>query len=451
MSDLAIRVDGIGKKYLIGGSSKTYDRLGDQLLDSLVAPFQRARNLILGRTSSASNLQETFWALKDISFEVRKGEVLGIIGRNGAGKSTILKILSRITEPTEGFVDLYGRVGSLLEVGTGFHPELTGRENVYLNGAILGMNVKEIERKMSDIIDFAEIAQFMDTPVKHYSSGMYVRLAFSVAAHLEPDILLVDEVLAVGDIAFQQKCLNHMRNLTRSGMTIILVSHNMAAIQSSCGRALLIDKGELIADGQPVDIINKYQNVLQTKSRENSYNFDIPGHDKYRSVSILDFDIIGEDGRSQRELKFGESIKIRIDLMANDRINLPMINFGILRGDGVPVCNFNNWYDNFRIDYIEGKCTLEGWLPPLRLVPAFYEIHVLVWHWGGGHLQGDLTRVQPIAWSTFGDFRVVGPALNAHDGVFQIPAVKWCFIRNGHFTIFDEINQDNIYQAFFDE
>ncbi len=210
MSDVAIRVENLGKLYHIGGPQDRYKTIRDSIMDGVKAPFKRAGSLLRGQAHGAAQLDQTIWALKDVSFEVKQGEVVGIIGRNGAGKSTLLKILSRITEPTEGEVMLRGRVGSLLEVGTGFHPELTGRENIYLNGAILGMKREEIDRKFDEIVDFSEIEKFIDTPVKHYSSGMYVRLAFSVAAHLEPEILLVDEVLAVGDAAFQKKCLGKM-------------------------------------------------------------------------------------------------------------------------------------------------------------------------------------------------------------------------------------------------
>src|SRR6185369_7696583 len=217
MSDIAINVENLGKKFHIGSMQKSYYRLTDQLTDMFVAPFRRAGNILRGHGTGAAELNETIWALKDISFRVKSGEVVGIIGPNGVGKSTLLKILSGITDPTEGYADIYGRVGSLLEVGTGFHPELTGRENIFLNGAILGMKKTEIENKLDEIVAFAEIDKFLDTPVKHYSSGMYVRLAFSVAAHLEPEILLVDEVLAVGDAEFQKKSLGKMKDTAQSG------------------------------------------------------------------------------------------------------------------------------------------------------------------------------------------------------------------------------------------
>ena len=215
MTDIAIRVENLSKQYRIGGPQARYKTIRESLTETVQAPFRRLASVVRGQSSAVTN--ETIWALKDVSFEVKRGEVVGISGRNGAGKTTLLKILSRITEPTEGYAEIHGRVGSLLEVGTGFHPELTGRENIYLNGAILGMKRAEIERKFDEIVAFAEIEKFIDTPVKHYSSGMYVRLAFAVAAHLEPEILLVDEVLAVGDARFQKKCLGKMGEVSAQG------------------------------------------------------------------------------------------------------------------------------------------------------------------------------------------------------------------------------------------
>ncbi|MCZ7545714.1 MAG: polysaccharide ABC transporter ATP-binding protein [Anaerolineae bacterium] len=258
MSDVAVRVEGLGKQYRIGGKRERYRTLRDTLADAFTAPFRRAGRLLRGQAYGAAGLEETIWALKDVSFEVKHGEVVGIIGRNGAGKSTLLKVLSRITEPTEGYADVYGRVGSLLEVGTGFHPELTGRENIYLNGAILGMTRAEIDRKFDEIVDFAEIERFMDTPVKHYSSGMGLRLGFAVAAHLEPEILVVDEVLAVGDAAFQKKCLGKMGEVAGEGRTVLLVSHNMAAIQALCHQSIWIEGGRVNQNGGTQKVIESY-------------------------------------------------------------------------------------------------------------------------------------------------------------------------------------------------
>jgi len=255
MSDIAIRVENLSKRYRIGERER-YLALRDVLTEALSSPFRRLKGG--NRREGGEDESRFIWALKDVSFEVKRGEVVGIIGRNGAGKSTLLKILSRITEPTGGYAEIHGRVGSLLEVGTGFHPELTGRENIYLNGAILGMKKAEIDRKFDEIVDFAEIERFIDTPVKHYSSGMYVRLAFAVAAHLEPEILLVDEVLAVGDAAFQKKCLGKMGEVAKEGRTVLFVSHNMAAIENLTNCCLLLEGGQLTKKGAPKEVITYY-------------------------------------------------------------------------------------------------------------------------------------------------------------------------------------------------
>ncbi|HEX8458779.1 MAG TPA: ABC transporter ATP-binding protein [Pyrinomonadaceae bacterium] len=247
-----IKVEGLGKRYRIGAQRSPYGSLRETLAGAVRAPLK------LWRRGSAGGAAHTFWAVKDVSFEVQPGEVVGIIGRNGAGKSTLLKLLSRITEPTTGRIELYGRVGSLLEVGTGFHPELSGRENIYLNGAILGMARTEIARKFDEIVAFAEVESFVDTPVKHYSSGMYLRLAFAVAAHLEPEILIVDEVLAVGDMRFQRKCLDKMQDVGRQGRTIIFVSHNMPAITRLCPRTILLDGGTVLRDGPSHQVVSAY-------------------------------------------------------------------------------------------------------------------------------------------------------------------------------------------------
>lgn len=268
MSDIAIRVDVLGKRYRIGRTQKRHDTLRDAVMAGLLAPWARFQRNGQSPSAGGSLLpgagpEDTIWALKDVSFEVKRGELVGILGRNGAGKSTLLRILSRITEPTEGAVDLYGRVGTLLEVGTGFHPELTGRENIYLNGAILGMKRAEIENKFDEIVAFAEVERFIDTPVKHYSSGMYVRLAFAVAAHLEPEILLVDEVLSVGDVAFQKKCLGRMGDVAKQGRTVLFVSHNMGQIKRLCDRGLWLERGNCMRDAPIHDAVACYQQSLE--------------------------------------------------------------------------------------------------------------------------------------------------------------------------------------------
>lgn len=257
MSDIAIRVEGLGKRYKIGASQAPYRTLRETIVDLATTPTRMLVKAGHGRRQAVSN--NTMWALKDVSFEVKRGEVLGIIGRNGAGKSTLLKVLSRITKPTEGSVILDGRVGSLLEVGTGFHPELTGRENIYLNGAILGMRRTDIDRVFDEIVGFADIERFLDTPVKHYSTGMYMRIAFSVAAHMNPEIMLVDEVLAVGDAEFQKKCLGKMGDVARSGRTVLFVSHNMNAIERLSSSCILLREGRLESMGGNVsEVIGVY-------------------------------------------------------------------------------------------------------------------------------------------------------------------------------------------------
>ncbi|MDZ4796659.1 MAG: ABC transporter ATP-binding protein [Bryobacteraceae bacterium] len=290
MSELAIRVENMSKRYKLGAKERGYRTLRDSITDAVASPFRRLRG-----THKRKGPDGTFWALRDINMEIRQGEVVGVIGRNGAGKSTLLKVLSRITEPTAGYADITGRVGSLLEVGTGFHPELTGRENIYLNGAILGMRRVEIDSKFDEIIAFAEIEKFLDTAVKHYSSGMYLRLAFAVAAHLEPEILLVDEVLAVGDAAFQKKCIGKMSDVARQGRTIMFVSHNMAAIRQLCTSAFLLSAGQVVDQGTAEDVIRGYlQTTLADTSSDLTTIKDRKGEGEIRFRSIRFEDEEGE-------------------------------------------------------------------------------------------------------------------------------------------------------------
>jgi len=260
MADVAIKAEGLGKRYRIGAVREPYYTLRDAIVGAVKAPAR-----LLSRLGRGGE-RDTIWALKDVSFEVKRGEVVGVIGRNGAGKSTLLKVLSRITKPTEGRAEILGRVGSLLEVGTGFHPELTGRENIFLNGSILGMKRREIKARFDEIVAFAEVEKFIDTPVKRYSSGMQVRLAFAVAAHLEPEILLVDEVLAVGDAAFQKKCLGKMGDVAREGRTVVVVSHNMATIEGLCKRCVLLDRGRLAGEGESAEVVQRYLNAMDLPS-----------------------------------------------------------------------------------------------------------------------------------------------------------------------------------------
>jgi lipopolysaccharide transport system ATP-binding protein len=263
MSDTVILVENLGKQYHIstlqqGSGNYTYKSLRDSIANAASAPLRAARALMARNGTREDALDKKIWALKDVSFKVKRGEIVGVIGRNGAGKSTLLKLLSRITEPTAGRAEIHGRTGSLLEVGTGFHPELSGRDNIFLNGSILGMKRVEIARQFDEIVAFAEVEDFIDTPVKHYSTGMYLRLAFAVAAHLKTEVLLVDEVLAVGDYRFQEKCLGKMRDAATTGRTILFVSHSMSSIQRLCKRAIAISHGKLIADSSPEAVIAEY-------------------------------------------------------------------------------------------------------------------------------------------------------------------------------------------------
>jgi lipopolysaccharide transport system ATP-binding protein len=271
MTQRVIDVSGLSKRFQVGAMQKRERTLQESILHAVGAPFRRFGGLLRGNAAAAGNLVEDYWALKDVSFSVDRGEIVAIIGRNGAGKSTLLKVLSRITEPTSGSAVIHGRVGSLLEVGTGFHPELTGRENVFLNGSILGMRRKEVERKFDEIVEFSEISQFIDTPVKHYSSGMRVRLAFSVAAHLEPEVMFVDEVLAVGDAGFRKKCLEKVRSISQGGSTVLVVTHNAQQVTSLCQRAVWLSKGQLVDDGDAAQVITRYLSENIGLSGERTY------------------------------------------------------------------------------------------------------------------------------------------------------------------------------------
>ncbi len=301
-----IEVSGLSKQYRIG-TKLPYKTFRETLMNAITSPARLFRR-------NGSGGDNTIWALKDVSFEVRKGEVLGIIGRNGAGKTTLLKILSRVTEPTEGKVRIRGRVGSLLEVGTGFHPELTGRENIFLNGAILGMRKEEIKRKFDEIVSFAEIEKFLDTPVKRYSSGMYVRLAFAVAAHLEPEILIVDEVLAVGDAQFQKKCLGKMGEVAKGGRTILFVSHNMGSIAQLCNKAFLFEGGEIIQTGAVQHVVNYYMNL--SVSGINGYKADMAAS-QHKDIAIIKAQTFDSEGKPASNFTHNQEITVAITCKIN--------------------------------------------------------------------------------------------------------------------------------------
>lgn len=298
-----IKAENLSKQYVIGGRQEPYSTFRESIVNAARVPLKALRN------RGKENGENRFWALKDIDFEVMPGEVVGIIGKNGAGKSTLLKVLSRITEPTRGRVELYGRVGSLLEVGTGFHPELTGRENIYLNGAILGMKREEIAKKFDEIVDFAGIEKFLETPVKRYSSGMYVRLAFAVAAHLEPEILVIDEVLAVGDAEFQKKCLGKMDEISRTGKTILFVSHQMGTIAQLCERTLLLENGAVVMNDKTKTVIDYYINKNKLKTSFYKSNTS-PLHQEMYIASAA---ILNEEKIEQNSFRHNEPIHIRVE------------------------------------------------------------------------------------------------------------------------------------------
>lgn len=336
MNDIAIRAEGLSKKFHIGklhGKNKT---LRETVMDTFTAPVRKISKILRGRVAGASELDDTIWALKDVSFEIKQGEVIGIIGRNGAGKSTLLKILSRITEPTRGFAEIHGRISSLLEVGTGFHSELTGRENIYLNSAILGMKRAEIDKKFDEIVAFAEVEKFLDTPVKHYSSGMYLRLAFAVAAHLEPEILLVDEVLAVGDARFQKKCLDKMETVGKQGRTVLFVSHNMPAVTRLCKRVILLNEGKLEHDGSSHQVVSMYLSAGSgtTSVREWKNPSKAPKGEVARLCAVR---VKSEHGKITGSMDIRKQIilEMEYDVIKSGYVLQP--DFGIINEEGIPV------------------------------------------------------------------------------------------------------------------
>lgn len=330
MSQLSIRTSSLGKRYRLGAGQARYGSLRDSLASAVRGSSAFLRSGFRRRRSRP----EMIWALRDVTFEVKQGEVVGIIGRNGAGKSTLLKVLSKITAPSEGWVDFRGRVGSLLEVGTGFHPELTGRENIYLSGAILGMQRKEIIRKFDEMVSFAEVEKFVDTPVKHYSSGMYLRLAFAVAAHLEPEILLVDEVLAVGDARFQRKCLEKMHEVGTRGRTVLFVSHSMPAVTRLCPRTILLDEGRIAHDGPSADVVALYlrSGLGTTAAREWPDRSRAPGNDTIRLRGVR---VRGNDGSLVEtiDIRAPVSVELEYEVLEPGAVLLP--HFSVQTSQGV--------------------------------------------------------------------------------------------------------------------
>ena len=378
MSETVIAVESLAKRYVIEHTPsaqgyKRYTALRDVIGDEVCNFARKALAVARGRQAFQTREVEEFWALQDVSFEVKQGEVLGIIGRNGAGKSTLLKILSRITEPTAGRVTLRGRVASLLEVGTGFHPELTGRENIYLNGAILGMSRAEIRRKFDEIVAFAETEKFLDTPVKRYSSGMYVRLAFAVAAHLEPEILVVDEVLAVGDAEFQKKCLGKMSEVARGGRTVLFVSHNLSAVTQLTDRAILLSGGRILQSGRSSVVVQLY---LADGSARGIVEFDVRnlrrrhGGTGEARMTSLRFD------RPSPHFEFNEPVSFLIDIRAERRISRIRANMTVFTGSGSPVGCAQGPEINGLAAGEQREMIVT--LPPCRLAPGSYYCAVAI-------------------------------------------------------------------------
>lgn len=358
LNDYAIKAEGLSKEYVVATRERYYT-LRDALSSGLKEPFKALWN---GRQGTRPT-NDMFLALKNVSFQINRGEIVGIIGRNGAGKSTLLKILSRITQPSEGRVAVRGRVASLLEVGTGFHPELTGRENIFLNGAILGMTRAEVRQKFQEMVNFADVERFIDTPVKHYSSGMYMRLAFAIAAHLETDILLIDEVLAVGDASFQQKCLAKMEDVAGHGRTVIFVSHNMSAVQSLCDRVIHLENGKIKGDGDPKDEINDYLSSVEMKRIG------------YKRLKVGDALTLASISISPNPLESGSDLRLEFDLLASHPVQLIDAHFLVhgLEGTRVGIIDLRN--TGFPLTMSTGDCLrFETVLQSVSLVDRQYRI-----------------------------------------------------------------------------
>ena len=361
----SISIRNLGKRYRVNHAQERvpYRTLRDSLSRSLAAPLRRMR-------AGANGAAEDFWALKDVSFEIAPGEVVGVIGRNGAGKSTLLKILSRITKPTTGEVEINGRVGSLLEVGTGFHPELTGRENMYMNGSILGMSRREIRRRFDEIVAFAEIDRFLDTPVKRYSSGMYVRLAFAVAAHLEPEVLLVDEVLAVGDMAFQQKCIGKMRDVSNQGRTILFVSHNMGSLVTLCDKAVRLEQGAVVGYGDCSSQVSSYISSLHRICDTSLLSrTDRSGSGVMRLARIRFEDRVGE---AVEHILAGDALHVLLDYVADGPIANVSAHLAFYNDLGTPVTYLSSTYSGDCLPLLPVRGTLRCAIPELALAPGNY-------------------------------------------------------------------------------
>jgi lipopolysaccharide transport system ATP-binding protein len=399
-----ISIDGLGKQYQLGLRAEKYLTLRDAITSAIKAPFQRLATM-RGKGPEAGN----FWALRNASFEVNRGEVVALIGRNGAGKSTLLKILSRIVEPTEGRARMKGRLASLLEVGTGFHPELTGRENIYLNGAILGMRKQEIDRKFDQIVSFAETEKFLDTPVKYYSSGMYVRLAFAVAAHLEPEILIVDEVLAVGDSEFQKKCLGRIQEVAQGdGRTVLFVSHNMGAVRRLCNRAVHLQNGTVVAVGPTEEIVNGY---IKSGMEESEKDLRRRGRAFGMTPLLTSFSCVVPGGTERAVCGSKVIFEVGVDLPQT--IKNATLGFTLSSEQGYRVLGFNTRLENGPQMFSAGRRTMRCTVDQLPLSPGRYTIDVGI---SSGERPMDYVEHAAILDVEFADFFNTGQTLLAHEG-----------------------------------
>lgn len=413
MNANAIEFRNVSKKFKKG---EKFNSLRDSIPNLFRSVFLKKQENGLGK--------QEFWALKDVSFQIKQGEVVGIIGPNGAGKSTILKLLSRIMNPNKGEIKIKGRLSALIEVAAGFHPELTGKENIYLNGTILGMTRKEIDSKFDEIVEFSGLSEFIDTPVKRYSSGMFSRLGFSVAAHMDPDVLLVDEVLAVGDISFQAKCAQKIRELFNSGVTILLVSHNLSLIKNLCSRVVLLNKGEVIKEGNPDEIIPYYQDVtymemledLKRKSSHSSYKIKIK---QETIVDIFNVSLFDRIGKYKQDFSVEDSISIKVDYEAKEEVSNPVFVLEIIRFDEVLCCSSTTKENNFVIDALKEKGVIYIDLGRINLAPGVYSIKISIWDKNMIHLY--TARKKDI-------FRIKAIGTNAHINTVFLPKITWRFI-----------------------
>lgn len=425
MSNNAIRAQNLSKQYEIGMAKQRHNTLRDQLAEGVGSLFRPD-----GRKSA-----KTIWALKNVSFEVKQGEVLGIIGRNGAGKTTLLKILSRITEPTSGRAEVYGRVGSLLEVGTGFHPELSGRENIYLSGSILGMKKREIDATLGAIVEFSGVEKFVDTPIKRYSSGMRLRLGFAVAAHLRPDVLLIDEVLAVGDLDFQKKCLQAMSGLGTSGRTVLFVSHDLAAIENLCPRTIWINNGQIQEDDHTRDVIEKYLSSFAADNQSGRDLSNVRNRSGSGKIRYTEMEFSNRDGQSRNLVRSGDSLTVRLYFHARQAIRKPHFGLEIYTELGTLVTDVSTWASGYEIPILpQGDGYIDLEITLLNLMPGRYYVGL----WLAGLGTGDYDRLNKCAVLDIehSNFYQSGRGIDKKLGIIFLPC-KWrshtldAFVRDG--------------------